>query len=304
MGTTDGGGNDAVAGTRPIRESLREYGRGVIGGLLFSLPLLYTMEVWWEGFIARPPELLLYLGVTFVLLLGYNRYAGMRPDAGWREVAADSVEELGIALLLTPLVLFLLGRIGPESNWPELLGKVVVEAMLVAVGVSVGTAQLGGGGQESDDGGGSEQDDDRESDAGTESESGNDRGFWAQTVISFCGATLFAANVAPTEEITTIGLEASPARLLGLVLFSLGIGCVTLYFSGFAGADRHVRREGRLRFLTGTVTCYAIALAASAMMLWFFGRFDGADLPAAVSQIVVLALPGMLGASAGRLLIQ
>ncbi|HEX4668040.1 MAG TPA: DUF2391 family protein, partial [Chthoniobacterales bacterium] len=36
-----------------IGDSLREYARGIAGGLMFSLPLLYTMEVWWTGFIER-----------------------------------------------------------------------------------------------------------------------------------------------------------------------------------------------------------------------------------------------------------
>ncbi|MDQ3135846.1 MAG: TIGR02587 family membrane protein, partial [Acidobacteriota bacterium] len=38
---------------RPIKKSLQEYARGVAGGLLFSLPLLYTMEVWWMGVVAH-----------------------------------------------------------------------------------------------------------------------------------------------------------------------------------------------------------------------------------------------------------
>ncbi len=44
---------------RPSSESLREYGRGLAGGLLFSLPLIYTMEVWWAGIIAAVVALLL-----------------------------------------------------------------------------------------------------------------------------------------------------------------------------------------------------------------------------------------------------
>ena len=84
----------------PIGRSLREYGRGVAGGLVFSLPLIYTLEVWWTGFIAQPDRLLLYVLSSFVLLLGYNRYAGLREDASWAEVAIDSVEEMGLGLVI------------------------------------------------------------------------------------------------------------------------------------------------------------------------------------------------------------
>ena len=65
---------------------MREYGRGIAGGLMFSLPLLYTMEVWWAGFTLHPGRILGYMACTFVLLFLYNRFAGLRRDADLREV--------------------------------------------------------------------------------------------------------------------------------------------------------------------------------------------------------------------------
>jgi len=56
--------------------------------------------------------------------------------------------------------------------------------------------------------------------------------------------------------------------------------------------------------LQGIVITYAVALLASAAMLWTFGRLDGATLPTIAGEIVVLGLAGTLGASAGRLLLQ
>ena len=100
-----------VKAARSTGESLREYGRGVAGGLLFSLPLLFTMEVWQGGFTMPPERQLIYVLLALVLLLGYNRYAGLHPDVTWAEVAIDSVEEMGIGLLLSALVLLLIGRI-------------------------------------------------------------------------------------------------------------------------------------------------------------------------------------------------
>src|SRR5687768_1112378 len=94
---------------RPVLESLQEYGRGIAGGLLFSLPLLYTMEVWWTGFMSGPTTLLACTATTFVLLLGYNRYGGMRPETHLVDVVIESVEEMGIGLILATVVLYLLG---------------------------------------------------------------------------------------------------------------------------------------------------------------------------------------------------
>ena len=278
---------------RTLGQSVREYARGVAGGLLFSLPLLYTMEVWWAGFTAHPWRLAAYVAATFALLLGYNRFAGLRRDTCFEEVVIDSVEEMGIGLLVAAAVLWLLGRVTAGMPATEVMGKVVVEAMTVAVGVSVGTAQLGGG---------------RDDDKGLAGEAGaagrGEVDFGAQLVIALCGAVLFAANVAPTEEIVMIAVEVSAYRLLGLAALSMCLAALVLYYSEFAGSKRHVRFDSRHDVAVGTVVTYAVALAASAAILLFFGRFDGQAVETCVAQTVVLGVAGTLGASAGRLLLQ
>ena len=80
------------------------------------------MEVWWAGSNAHPYRLLVYILATFVLLLGYNRYAGLRRDASMMEVAIDSVEAIGIGISLATLVLFLLGRISFEMPIGQTVG--------------------------------------------------------------------------------------------------------------------------------------------------------------------------------------
>ena len=275
---------------RTVTESLQEYGRGLAGGLMFSLPLLYTMEVWWAGFIAHPYRLLVYVLATFVLLLGYNRYAGLRRDSSMAEVAIDSVEEMGIGLFLAALILFLLGRITPEMPFSEIAGVIVAEAATIAIGVSVGTAQLGAGGKE---------------DEGMGKSSASDQPhFGAQIVFAFCGAVLFAANLAPTEEIVIIGIQTSWLKIIGLALLSLLIAFLILHYSDFKGAQEFVRADHPSLILLGTVVTYAIALSASALILWFFGRFDGVTMFTALTQTVALGLAATLGASAGRLLLQ
>lgn len=277
---------------RPVGQSLREYARGVAGGLLFSLPLLYTMEVWWAGFVARPLHLLLYFLTGFLLLFGYNRYAGLHQDASWLEVAFEAVEEMGLGLLLAAGLLWLLGQIGAGMPFPEVLGKVVVEGVTVAIGVSVGSAQLGGDGK------------DEEEEQGM---SGREApGIAGQLVLAACGAILFASNVAPTEEIVMIAFESSPGKILGLALLSLLLGGIILFSSDFRGSKRLTPDEDRgpFRILSRTVVNYAVALLSSAFILWFFGRFDGMPVSMCAAQTIVLGAAASLGASAGRLLLQ
>ena len=273
---------------RPTGESFREYGRGVAGGLLFSLPLLYTMEVWHAGFVMPPHRQLLYVLLALVLLLGYNRYSGLHPDTTWTEIAIDSVEEMGIGLLLSAVVLLLIGRLTAEQDTSEVLGRIVVEAVTAAIGVSVGTAQLGG--------------------ANGEEQVGMDGGDGAtlggQLVLALCGAVLFAANVAPTEEIVMIGIETSGIHLAALGFATMVLAALILYFSDFRGARRWARAEGWPAMLRGTVITYAVGLVFAAAILWLFGRFDGMGAAAIVGQTVALGVASTLGASAGRLLLQ
>jgi putative integral membrane protein (TIGR02587 family) len=298
----------ATVGERSVARSLQEYGRGVAGGLMFSLPLLYTMEVWWTGFIAHPWRLLAYVVTTFLLLLGYNRYAGLRRDASMIEVAIDSVEEMGIGLLIASLVLFLLGRITFEMPVTEMLGLIVLEAMTVAIGVSVGTAQLGAGGDEDeglarDSGKGSGAKSARTKVA-DESSDKKEIQFGGQMVLAVCGAVLFASNLAPTEEIVVVANETSWVKIVGLALISLLICALILHYSEFKGARQLVHNDGPGAVFFGTVITYAIALTTSALILWFFGRFDGVTLYVALAQTVALGVAATLGASAGRLLVQ
>ncbi len=293
---------------RPVSQSLKEYGRGLAGGLLFSLPLLYTMEVWWSGFLSQPGRLIVYVLVMLVLLLGYNQFVGIHEDIDFRDVIFDSLEEAGLGLLTAAFLLWLLGRITSDMGSEEIMGKIIIEGMMVAIGVSVGSSQLGMSGDD-------EEDSDDGSDAGQRSgpEAARKSGKSDEephlhplrsVVMAACGAVLVASNVAPTEEVVVIGVEASVWKLIGIVLLSLLAGALILYYSEFRGSGHLLQAaRGPFDIAAGIVMMYGVALASSAFMLWFFGRFNGADYLTMVSETVVLAFPAALGASAGRLLI-
>jgi putative integral membrane protein (TIGR02587 family) len=258
------------------------------------------MEVWWAGFIARPLHLLIYFSFGFLLLFGYNRYAGLHQDASWTEVAFEAVEEMGLGLLIAAGFLWLLGQIDGGMPAPEVLGKVVVEGVTAAIGVSVGSAQLSN---------------ERGEDQGMAGKGGGERkdpeGLPSQIVLAFCGAVLFSSNVAPTEEILMIAAESTTGRVLGLALLSLGLGGLILFSSNFRGSKARSSKQsapdprpGPWTIASGTVIHYAVALVASAFLLWFFGRFTGMSPATCAAQTIVLGVAGSIGASAGRLLLQ
>ena len=274
---------------KPIDQSLKEYARGITGGLLFSLPMLYTMELWWAGFLITPLRLLTYILVSLFLLMGYNHYAGIRSTHTLLDGLLESVEEMGLGLLVAGFVLWLSSRITHGMSVNEIAGKMVVESMTVAIGISVGKSQLSGG---------------------TESTHQQEKPkrkpeFIGQLNIAMCGAVLVAANVAPTEEVVVMALETETFKLVIMALVSIAIGAIVLYYTNFRGAEKWViKPDSKLDIIAGTIMMYAVALVASAFMLWFFGRFAGISLDSIVAETVVLGFPAAMGASAGRLLIQ
>jgi putative integral membrane protein (TIGR02587 family) len=279
--------NVTAHGRHPVTvaDSLREYGRGIAGGFLFSLPMLLTMEVWSAGVTASPLRLLVGLIGTFGLLCAYNTYAGLRYDTGALEIAIDSVEELGLGLLLSAGVLALTGRIDSSTGVSEAIGKIVVEGLAVAIGVSVGTAQI------------SKQDDDQGAPQGRHATIGS------ELTLALCGTFLVAANVAPTDEVVVLAIEMTVWQLLAAMAASAALAAMLMYHSGFVGTARFAGTP-HTAVVHGAIITYAVALVGSAAALWFFDRFDDHAPEIAAAQCVVLALPGTLGAAAGRALLR
>lgn len=280
--------------TKTIHDSLKEYGRGIIGGLLFSLPMLYTMELWWAGFLSKPLRLLAYVIVGILILMLYNHFVGLHKNHNLLEEFLESMEELGLGLVVTAIILWLTGRILPEMSLNEISGKIIIEAVTVAIGISVGKAQLG---QESDDS--------EENCSAKNNNLKKENELFRAISIAFCGAILIASNVAPTEEVVVIALEASALKILLILLLSIAITGSVLYHLNFKGAKQLVKHTGsNWDIIASTIIMYSVALIASGFMLWFFGRFDNLSLSGIISEIIVLGFPAALGASAGRLLIQ
>jgi uncharacterized membrane protein len=168
----------------------------------------------------------------------------------------------------------------------ESLGVIVLEGLFVAVGVSVGTAQLSSG----------------DADAGTPQ--GRHQTLWSEIVLAVCGSVLIAANVAPTEEILILASELHTVQLLATMGLSLALAATLLYYSDFAGSGRLAGVRGSFGVIHGSAITYAAALLVSAATLWFFGRFAGHGAALNAAQSVVLGLAATLGAAAGRLLLR
>jgi len=171
---------------------------------------------------------------------------------------------------------------------PDLaLRMIVLSGLLAAIGVSVGTAQLGN------------------SNEGEEVSSEQQRdGLLSNMALGACGSVLIGGNVAPTQEVELLAATINPWQSLGLVAFSLTISAIIGYYSDFTGTAPLDQRPSFPRIAAEISLTYATTLLVSGALLWFFGRFDGAPLLQIVREIVVLSVVGSLGASAGKLLLK
>lgn len=264
-------------------ESLRDYTRAIGGGLIIGLPLLYTMEVWFHGFILPWWKLLLLLAVAFVIVLGYNSIAGFRRERTHWQLAVDSVATIGLGIVVAFVALVVLGRIDASTSLRDAAGKVALEAIPIAFGASLATAQLSG-------------------DGGTD-RSADGIGPFHRMLVGAGGALLFALNVAPTEEPVMLGIEAEPWLLLLVMGGTLLLTLALVFYADFGGR-RTARGEGPLdRPITETVVGYAVSLAVCLLLLWSFGRTDGVSIQAIAGMTVMLAVLAAVGAAIGRLLI-
>lgn len=262
------------------------------GGLLVGLPLLFTMEVWWHGFLLPSGKILVLFAVGFAIVIGYTALTGFRRESTWSEVIIDSIESMGIAVILAAVALFVLGRIEGGTSLRDGVGKIALEAIPIAFGASVASGQLSGAGADAGDQG------------SPATEGRGDVGTFGRLLVAAGGALLFALNVAPTEEPMLLGVEAEWWRLVLAMVASYAVTLALVFYADFPGGRSSEPGESPLAHpLTETLAAYAISLLVALGLLWAFGRTDGIGLRAIIGQTVTLAIVACIGAAAGRLLI-
>lgn len=267
------------------RNYLRALARGFGGALLFSFPLLMTMEMWQLGFAMERGRLLTLFVASLPVLLGLSYFAGFENTFRLLDEVLDMLAALAIGLLLSALVLGLLGALSPEHSLGETLGKIVLCAVPAAMGALLAGKQLGG-------------------QVVREARPRAQAGYPGELFTMLVGALFLAFNVAPTEEISLIAYQMSSIQSLILVAVSLALLHVVVYELGFPGEDLRRGSTSPLRcFLAFSAPGYGIALLVSASVLWAFGRLDGVSVHEANAMIIVLAFPGALGCATARVVI-
>jgi putative integral membrane protein (TIGR02587 family) len=272
--------------------------RGVCGGFLFGVPLLYTMEVWWVGSLAKPQLIMVAIAVTFIVVFLLNRTEGFRKRRHTLrpfEALTDSVEAIAIGIVCSGFILFLLREITLETPLKEALGKIIFESVPFALGVALANQFLGGN-------------------QNSTPETNNNSPKYRQNGLratcddlgaTLIGATVIAFNIAPTDEIPMLAAAVSPPWLLAMIAASLIISYGIVFQAGFSDQQKRRQQKGIFqRPSSETIMSYLVSLIASAFMLWFFQKLTFSDpWRMWLEHTLLLGLPATIGGAAGRLAI-
>ncbi len=271
--------------------------RGICGGFLFGIPLLYTMEVWWIGSRAKPQMVMLAIALMFVVVFLLNRTEGFkkhkRNGLPYQSIT-DTVEAMAIGLFCSTFVMILLQEITLTTPLKEALGKIVFESVPFTLGVALANHFLG----DTRNGDAQEQISNKKNQDSKELSA-----TLADIGATLIGATVIAFNIAPTDEISMLTAAVSPPWLLVIIASSLAISYGIVFEAGFSNQQKRRQQKGIFqRPLSETVMSYLVSLLAATFMLWFFQQLTFND-PWTIwlENTLLLGLPATIGGAAGRL---
>jgi putative integral membrane protein (TIGR02587 family) len=262
--------------------------RAAAGALLGALPLLYTMEMWWLGETTPSWLVLLMLAVSVVIVLLGLLYSGFRRGVAGR-IGLDIPIVFGVSIVCATLPLLVLGRLEPGMMPFAVMARIVgIETVPCAIGASIAITQLRT----------------RSHDEQIDRHIHRLPQDLQKILATLVGAVFFAFNIAPTEEVRKMTIEAAPGLLPLVVVFSIVSSEVIVFLADFADRPPHYR-EGILGNPPAeTFVCYLISLAVSYGFLQAYGHVSvSTPLDVQLAMTVVLGYVTTLGAAAGRVLV-
>src|SRR3954462_6901312 len=188
-------------GVASARETAEGLARAFGGSILFALPLLLTMEMWWLGFYLSPGRLLLLIAVFFPVLAGLAHYIGFDETAHAGHAALQALTAYGVAVVSSALMLAVFGILKPGMGWQELVGKTAIQAGPGALGALLAQAHFGG---------------DPEAEKRRE-----EAAYVEHLFFMLVGALYVSLTVAATDEMVLVSFMMHQSHILVAVVFCL-----------------------------------------------------------------------------------
>ena len=278
MGNTDHKAAQSKAASDHAVDLAHDFG----GAIIFSFPLLMTMEMWWLGFYMDRSRLALFLALAFVVVIALSYLEGANET--FKIEMLDALVACAVGYTVAALMLVLFGIIKPGMSGDEIVGKISLQAVPGSIGAILARRLL-----EVEE---------------TKKERRRREWYSAKIFLMAVGAIFLAFQLAPTEEMVLIGHRMTEWHAVALALVSLGM------MQAFICSVERRARQRMLApdffwgvFVRYTIVGYSVALLISLYVLWTFGRLDGAAAPEIIMAMLVLGFPAALGAAAARLLL-
>ena len=263
--------------------------RAFAGAILFSFPILMTMEMWELGFSIERYRLLLFIVLAIPLLVGLSYFIGFEDTSSFLDDIIDAFVAYAVGFITAALMLFLFNLLNFSMSPDEIIGKVSIQAVIAAIGAMLAQSELGGKEENGDD---------------ADKKRRNAR-YFGELFLMAVGAIFLAMNPAPTEEIILISYKMSDFSVIILAVFSIIVMHVFVYKVGFYGQEKSESQNSSTWsvFARFTIVGYALALVISFYLIWTFGHIEGLSFPEMVKVAVVMGFPATLGAAASRLIL-
>ena len=263
--------------------------RACAGALLGALPLLYTMEMWWYARVVTEPRLLAMMAVTGGIAILSILFGGFRRGRV-THLGIDTLIVFGIGIVISVLTLLVVGRIHPGLVPLRAAARMVaLESIPCTIGAALAMTQF-----RPRDG------DSRNVDRRIRKLSQDQQ----KVLATLVGGVFFAFNVAPTDELRMMTMEAEPVYFPLIVVFSLVASYLVVFEADFAERPAGYRTGTLGNPYAETMVAYVLSLGISYGFLVGFGHLNP-EMPfyTQVTMTVMLGYVTTIGGSAGRILV-
>ncbi|MGI8544824.1 MAG: TIGR02587 family membrane protein [Aridibacter sp.] len=265
--------------------------RALAGALIFSFPILMTMEMWSLGYTISPYRLILLIIFSMPVLIGLSHFVGFKDTENIADDIIDAFVGYFVGFLASAILLYIFGIIDSTMSYYEIIGKITIQTITAAIGAMLAQSELGGNDNDS-------------SNENSKKERKDRAGYWSELFLMLVGAIFLAMSPAPTEEMYLIAFKMSEWQIILLALISILTMHAFVYTVGFEGQEKEGKNSPFwVVFLRFTIVGYAIALLISLYLLWTFGSLDGMGLKEIIEVTIVLGFPAALGAAASRVIL-
>ncbi len=261
--------------------------RALAGAIIFSFPVLMTMEMWSLGFAIETYRLVIFMSLAIPLLVGLSYFIGFEDTSCLRDDVIDAFVAYAVGFITSGAVLLLFNVINLNMSFGEIIGVISIQAVIAAIGAMLAQSELGAS-------------QNRRSDKAKKRRNAR---YFGELFLMLIGALFLAMNPAPTEEIVLISYKMSDTHAIILALLTMLLMHAFVYQVEFRGQEKSEEHSLWILFFRFTVVGYALSLLVGLYLVWTFGHIDGMSADNIARIVVVIAFPAALGASASRLIL-